>query len=201
MGLRCALYCRVSTEDQTTENQIQPLRDRAKSKGYTIVKEYVETGSGAKKDREQFCLMLDEADKRTFDLILVWALDRFSREGVSNMVAYINRLKRAGVGLESKQEEWLDISDEGPGQVLLFFMAWIAKQERKRLSERVRAGMKRAKDGGAHIGRPDKSKDKGRRRTSGYCLSWQSGKRKKPQRKQGSPVSSLSEHMNTDVIA
>lgn len=170
--MRCAIYARVSKEEQTVENQLQPLRDYAKLKGYEIIKEYVETVTGSRADREQFNIMLNDSDLKLFDSILVWSLDRFSREGVPNMVAYIERLKRNNVNLESLQERWMDISDDGVGQVLLLFMAWIAKQERRRLIERTKAGLVVARKNGKLRGRPVGAKDKGTRKNGGYIDRW-----------------------------
>lgn len=183
--MKAVIYCRVSTEDQTTDNQIVPLRKYAEAMGYTIVKEYTETGSGSKSDREQFNIMLNDADKHHFDIILIWSLDRFSREGIHTMFGYIERLKRAKVDIKSLQEGWLTISDSGIGQVLLSFMAWVAQQERLRISERTKAAYKRKADEAdkkeekPKWGRPLGSKDKGYRCKTGYRMMWQGDKRDK----------------------
>jgi DNA invertase Pin-like site-specific DNA recombinase len=151
--------------------------------GWQVVKEYVETVSGAKQDREEFCNMLADADRRLFDVIVVWSLDRFSREGMSNMLGYVERLKKAKVQLRSLQETWLDISDDGIGQVLLAFMAWVAAQERKRISERTKAAYDRIKkkngDSTVKWGRPVGSKDKEDRIVSGYRNRWKKARKEK----------------------
>lgn len=168
--MRACAYCRVSKNDgsQTTDNQLTPLRNYARAMNWEIVKEYVEMASGGSSDREEFLSMLDDADKRQFDIIIVWSLDRFSREGMSNMLGYCDRLKKSKVGLRSLQEPWMDISDEGVGQVLLAFMAWQAKQERSRIVARTKAGLQQAIKNGKKLGRPMGSKDKGVRRRAGY---------------------------------
>ena len=104
--MRIALSARVSKNDlsQDPENQLIPLRGYAKALGGEIVEEYVDLASGSSGERENFQRMLDDVDKRKFDLILIWSLDRFSREGISNCFGYFERLKRNGVALKSLQE-------------------------------------------------------------------------------------------------
>lgn len=172
--MRIALYCRVSKNDesQTPENQLNPLRDYAKALGGEIVAEYIDMASGGNGDRQGFLKMLEDADKRKFDLLLIWSLDRLSREGISNTLGYLERLKRSGVALKSLQESWLDTRDEGLGQLLLAIFSWVAQQERKRIVERTKAGLERAKKQGKCLGRPGGSKDKKKRRKSGYLLRY-----------------------------
>jgi len=177
--MKIAIYCRVSKNDesQDPQNQLIPLRNYADALGGEIIDEYVDLASGSNGDRAEFRRMLEDADKRKFDLVLLWSLDRLSREGISNTLGYIERLKRNGVDLKSLQESWLDTRDEGLGQLLLAIFSWVAQQERKRISERTRAGLvsarARLKAKGRDLGRPQGSKDKGRRRKSGYLLRYQ----------------------------
>ena len=116
--------------------------------------------------------MFNDANKRAFDLLLIWALDRFSREGISNTLGYLERLKRSGIAVKSLQETWLDTRDDGIGQLLLAIFSWVAGQERKRIRERTLAGLKRARESGKRLGRPLGSKDKKVRRKSGYYMRW-----------------------------
>src|SRR4051794_16175106 len=91
---RAALYARVSTADrsQTPETQLHALREWAKRLGVTVVAEYVDQASGSRADRIALRQMLDGAHRREFDVVLVWALDRLSREGIAAMVSYLERL-------------------------------------------------------------------------------------------------------------
>lgn len=180
--LRIGLYARVSKNDesQDPQNQLNPLRDYAKAIGGEIVWEYVDLASGGNSERENFLKMLNDADKRTFDLLLIWALDRFSREGISNTLGYLERLRRNGIAVKSLQESWLDTRDEGIGQLLLAIFSWVAAQERKRIRERTIAGLKRAREAGKLLGRPAGSKDKKRRRKSGYNMRWAEDKQSSP---------------------
>jgi len=170
--VKVAIYARVSKNDesQDPQNQLAPLRNYAKAIGGKVVEEYIDSSSGGSSDRENFLRMLTDADKRKFDLVLVWALDRLSREGIPNTLAYLERLKRNGIALKSLQESWLDTRDEGLGQLLLAIFSWVAQQERKRIIERTKAGLQRAKKQGKKLGRPAGAKDYKPRRKSGYYL-------------------------------
>ena len=175
--MRIGIYCRVSKNDesQDPQNQLNPLRDYAKALGGEIVAEYKDLASGGSSDREGFLRMLEDADKRKFDLLLIWALDRFSREGISNTLGYLEKLKRNAIAIKSLQESWLDTRDEGLGQLLLAIFSWVAQQERKRIVERTRAGLERAKRQGKRLGRPVGKKDGKPRRKSGYINRWANG--------------------------
>ncbi len=175
--MNIGIYTRVSKSDesQDPQNQFNPLRDFAKAIGGEITAEYADFASGGSSDRKNFLRMLEDADKRKFDLLLIWSLDRFSREGVSNTLGYLQRLKRNGVAVKSLQESWLDTRDEGLGQLLLAIFSWVAQQERKRIIERTKAGLDRARREGKRLGRPPGSKDSRKRKKSGYFLRHRSG--------------------------
>ncbi len=169
---------RVSKNDdsQTPENQREPLNKLASLLGLEVVGSYTDMASGGNSNRPQFQKMLKDAKERKFDIILVWDLSRFSREGISNTLHYLETLAMSGVGLKSVQESWLDTSDQGMGKLLIAIMSWMAQQERQRISERTKAGLARAKASGKKLGRQQGSKDKGRRKKSGYLLRWQNQK-------------------------
>jgi DNA invertase Pin-like site-specific DNA recombinase len=102
---RVAIYARVSTEDrgQNPENQLAQLRAWCAAAGHEIAAEYVDHASGAKgaDKRPRFAAMMDDAHRRRFDILLVWALDRLSREGMVATVGYLQRLAAAGVAFHS----------------------------------------------------------------------------------------------------
>lgn len=149
-----AIYARVSTKDkQETENQLAQLRDYCDKMGWTIVREYVDRVSGKSSDRAEFQKMFTAASRREFDLVLFWALDRFSREGVSATLRYLERLTSYGVDYKSFTEQYLDSCGVFQDAVISI-LATIAKQERIRLSERVTAGLDRARKAGRILGRP-----------------------------------------------
>ena len=173
---RVALYARVSTRDkgQDTENQLAQLREFCRRQGWTVVNEYVDRVSGKQSDnRPQFLRLFTDAGRREFDLVLFWALDRFSREGVLATLNHLNRLTDAGVGWKSFTEQYLD-SCGIFREAVLAILAAIANQERVRLSERTLAGLEVARKAGRVGGRPRAvfSRDKvDRLRSEGFSLA------------------------------
>lgn len=158
--MKIALYGRISTREkgQEVENQLAQLRDFAAKQSWEIVHEYVDCESGAKSDRAEFQRMFRDAAQRRFDLLLFWSLDRFSREGVLETLTHLNRLTAAGVGYRSFTEQYFDSCGIFKDAVISI-LATIAKQERIRISERVRAGLERARSRGKVLGRPRKAID------------------------------------------
>jgi DNA invertase Pin-like site-specific DNA recombinase len=153
--MKAAIYARVSTADgrQDTENQLVELRRFATTQSWEIAGEYIDHESGGRGDREHFQRMFQDASQRRFDLLLVWALDRLTREGVPETFDYIKRLASHGVQFVSFTEEHFRTT--GPaGELMIAVAAWIAKQERMRIFERVRAGLSRARAQGTRSGKP-----------------------------------------------
>jgi DNA invertase Pin-like site-specific DNA recombinase len=152
---RVALYGRVSTKDkgQEVQNQLRQLREFAAHSGWTIVAEYIDHESGKGSDREQFQAMFDAASKRQFDVLLFWSLDRLSREGVLPTLQHLQRLTSYGVGFRSYTEQYFDSCGIFRDAVIAI-IATVAKQERIRISERVRAGLSTARNKGKRLGRP-----------------------------------------------
>lgn len=152
---RVALYARVSTKDgrQDTQNQFAQLRDFCAKQGWDVVKEYADKASGKHGDRTAFQSMFEAASRREFDTLLFWSLDRFSREGVLATLNYLERLTAYGIVYRSFTESYID--SHGPFRdVVISLLAALARQERIRLSERVIAGLARARKEGRIGGRP-----------------------------------------------
>jgi len=146
---RVALYLRVSTDDQTTDNQRPEVEQLARQRG-AVVQVYEENASAAK-SRPAFARCLADARKGHFDVLVIWSLDRFGRSMVGNLLDVLE-LDRLGVQLVSVRETWVDTT--GPTRALLVVMfSWVAEQERLRLIERTRAGMARAARSGTKSGR------------------------------------------------
>ncbi len=151
--MKIALYLRVSTDKQETENQAVQLREFATKQGWQITREYVDCESGSKSDRAEFQRMFADASRRKFDLVLFWALDRLSREGVLQTLTHLNRLESYGVGFRSFTEQFFDSC--GPFKdAVIGIMATLAKQERVKRAERTRAGLAIARAKGSVLGRP-----------------------------------------------
>jgi DNA invertase Pin-like site-specific DNA recombinase len=120
------------------------------------VAEYIDKESGRKgtNGRKQFATLFENAHRRQFDCVLFWALDRFTREGMIPTIQYLQRLASYGVSFHSFTEPHLATDNELVRDILLAVLASLAKQEAKRISERTRAGMARARAQGKRIGRP-----------------------------------------------
>ncbi|GAB3232976.1 recombinase family protein [Hymenobacter seoulensis] len=153
--MKAAIYARVSTRDkgQDNENQLRELRAFAERLGYTVYKEYTDQESGGKADRPQFKQLFQDAHQRRFDVVLFWALDRFSREGVTETLNHLQKLSLAGVQFKSYTEQYLD-STGMFRDAIISILATIAKQERVRLGERTKAGLAKAVSKGKTLGRP-----------------------------------------------
>jgi len=154
--MKVAIYARVSTGEQTETNQVPILETWAKQRRYEIFSIYRDVGSAWQKtDQRELRRLIEDARRGKFEVVMVWALDRLSRGGIGKTFFILDTLKKYNVRVISQQESWTDVSSEL--QPLLFsIFAWIAEQESKRISERTKSGMARAKAQGKHIGRPRK---------------------------------------------
>jgi DNA invertase Pin-like site-specific DNA recombinase len=147
---RAALYLRVSTVDQHPETQLLDLRQMAVQRGYEIVAEFTDKISGTKAKRPGLDQMMSDARRGRFDVVLVWASDRIARS-VKHFLDVLDELNRTGVEYVSFRE---NIDTGGPlGRALVIIVGAIAELERALIVERVRAGMRRARSEGQHIGR------------------------------------------------
>jgi DNA invertase Pin-like site-specific DNA recombinase len=151
--MRTAIYTRVSTVDkQDTENQLAQLKEFCVRSGWEIAGVYDDHASAKTGDRDSFKQLFLDASQRKFDMVLFWALDRFSREGVYKTLMYLNELTSYGVGYRSFTEQYLDSCGIFKDAVISI-LATVAKQERVRISERVKAGIDRARANGKKLGR------------------------------------------------
>ena len=138
----------------------------AEQRGFEVVAIYREEESAwrAGHQRELAQLIMD-ARKRKFRVILVWALDRLSREGSAAILGIVSRLSRYGVKVLLYQESWTEAPGE-LGELLFAIAGWVARMESQRRSERTKAGLARVRAQGRRLGRPPGSKDKRKRRRS-----------------------------------
>ncbi len=147
---RAALYMRVSTVDQHPETQLLDLRQMAAQRGLEITQEYTDRISGVKAKRPGLDQMMTDARRGRFDVVLVWASDRIARS-VKHFLEVLDELNRLGIEYISLRE---NIDTGGPlGRAIIVIVAAIAELERSLIIERVRAGMRRARLDGTHIGR------------------------------------------------
>jgi DNA invertase Pin-like site-specific DNA recombinase len=155
---RAAIFSRVSTDRQTTDNQLQRLRDVAAKAGWQVVQVYEETVSGAagKAKREAYSRMLADATRRQFDVVLAWDVSRLGRS-LRELLECFETLKATGVDLYLDQQ---GVDTTTPAGRALFGMAGVfAEFERSMLIERTKAGLDRAKAQGKRLGRPSVGND------------------------------------------
>lgn len=148
----CAIYLRVSTEDQNPENQIADVKRFAEALKYKVIEIYIDKESGQYSDRREFQRMMADARAKKFKILFIWALDRFSREGIEATLFHIKQLTEAGVALKSYQEQWLDTSVGGISELLIAILSWAAREELKRFKERSMAGKRTMLANGKLIG-------------------------------------------------
>lgn len=158
--MKVAVYVRVSTNEQTTENQIRELTEWADRAGHEVVAIYDDNGiSGAKgrEYRKEFDKLLRGAVRREFDLVAAWSVDRLGRS-LQDLVSFLQELHGAGVDLYLHQQA-LDTTTPS-GKAMFQMMGVFAEFERSMISERVKSGLARAKSNGKKLGRPMTSSDK-----------------------------------------
>jgi DNA invertase Pin-like site-specific DNA recombinase len=149
--MRAALYLRVSTLDQHPESQLHDVLQLAQQRGWEVVGRYVDHGiSGTRAKRPGLDQLMDDARRGKFDVVVCWACDRMARS-VRHFLEVLDELNHVKVAFVSYREQ---IDTAGPlGRALMVIVGAIAELERSLIIERVRAGMRRAKLEGRHIGR------------------------------------------------
>lgn len=153
---RVAIYARVSTDGQTVNNQLEELRSVADRHGWIVAAEYVDRGiSGAKgrDKRPQYDAMLKAANRREFDMIASWSVDRLGRS-LQHLVQFLSDVHAKGIDLYLHQQG-LDTSTPS-GKAMFQMLGVFAEFERSMIRERVQAGLKRARKEGKKLGRPIK---------------------------------------------
>ena len=154
MNKRAAIYVRVSTDKQTNENQLRELRQIAERKGWEVVHEYHDAGISGAKSRESrpgLDQMLKDAQRRRFDVVMAWAIDRLGRSLI-DLLGTIQTLEACGVDLYLDQQA---IDTTTPtGKLMFQITGAFAEFERSMIRQRVRAGLKRAVKSGKQLGRP-----------------------------------------------
>ena len=153
---RACLWLRVSTDSKGQDPELQraDLEQVCAQRGWEIVKVYeVEESAFGKRPREQFQAMLEDARKGKFDVLVVWSMDRFSREGEWSVSRIMAALQDWRVQFYSYNEPFLDTTDPFAGFLIPLF-AWLARQESIRKGKAVKLGMEKAKAQGKAVGRP-----------------------------------------------
>nr|MBF0685237.1 recombinase family protein [Pseudomonas sp.] len=154
MTKRVAIYLRVSTKEQTTENQRRELEVVAGRAGWDVVQVFEDAGVSGAKGREKrpaYDALLKAVARREVDLVAAWSVDRLGRS-MQDLVSFLEDLKGHGADLYLHQQA-LDTTTPS-GRALFGMMAVFAEFERAMIQERVNAGLSRAKALGKRLGRP-----------------------------------------------
>ena len=163
--MRIAIYCRVSTQDQTTENQRLRLTEYARRKGweYDVIEEVMST----RKTRPKKYNLMQQLRRKKYDGVLVFKIDRWARSSYE-LLTEIQELHKKEIKFISYSD---NINLSSPtGKLQFQILSAFAEFERNLIRERTIEGLARAKSQGKKLGRPKGSKDKKIRRKSGYYL-------------------------------
>ncbi len=151
---RVAIYARVSTDGQTTDNQLRELQAVAERHGWQVAETFIDQGIGGAKGRNgrpALDAMLKDIARREFDLVAAWSVDRLGRS-LQDLVGFLGELQAKGVDLYLHQQ---GVDTTTPAGKMLFQMLGVfAEFERAMIQERVKAGLARAKAQGKTLGRP-----------------------------------------------
>lgn len=158
MTKHAAFYLRVSTGEQTTENQHRELSRVAERSGWKVAAIYEDTASGAKgrDERPLYDMMLKDATRRKFDIVAAWSVDRLGRS-LQDLLGFLNELQKLGIDLYLHQQA-LDTSTPA-GRAMFSMCGVFAEYERSLIKERVVAGQQRARANGKRIGRAPHGED------------------------------------------
>jgi DNA invertase Pin-like site-specific DNA recombinase len=154
MTKRAAIYVRVSTDRQTIENQLRELHRIAQRRGWEVIQEYRDAGISGSKGREArpgLDEILKDAQRRRFDVVMAWAIDRLGRSLI-DLLGTIQALEAYGVDLYLDQQA-LDTTTPA-GKLMFQITGAFVEFERSMIRQRINAGLKRAKAAGKQLGRP-----------------------------------------------
>jgi len=166
--MKVCIYARVSKDEhhddrrfQDPMTQIEECRKWCQAHEHDVVAEYIDKWSGADPNRPAFKKALSEYWTKGYKAIVVWKYDRFTREPMFVAMSYINSLRSKKVGVISITEEWFNTSVDNPmAELVMAIMSWASAEERRKISERTKAGIARRRAIGQwHGGRPRKVRE------------------------------------------
>ena len=163
---KCAIYCRVSTDEQDPKHQENALIEYANNNKYEIYKIYTDVTSGAKQSRPALNNLMFDARAKRFDVVIVWKLDRLGRS-LQHLLSIVHEWRLKGIDFVCTTQNFIDTTNAS-GELVFHIFAAFAQFERTLISERTKEGLKTAAKKGRFPGRPKGSKDKGPRDRSGY---------------------------------
>jgi DNA invertase Pin-like site-specific DNA recombinase len=191
--MKVAIYARVSTDEQTTENQIPQLEKFANDRGWQIIKIYTENESAWKAGHQrELSNAIVAASNHQFDCLLIWALDRLTRQGIVEIFRLVNTFEKYDVHVVSLQESFLADIDSDFRPIYISLLGFWAKFDSDRKSKRIKASLERRRKLGLPVGRVKGAKDKTDRprKRTGYLLRYADRRPNKlPPKKEGSATS------------
>ena len=149
--MKTAIYARVSTDQQTTDNQVLKLEQVAERNGWEIQAIYADTISGAKSKRPELDRLMKAVIRKEIDMVMVWSVDRLGRS-LQHLTALLSDIESKGINLYLHQQN-IDTSSPS-GKMLFQLLGVFAEFERSMIRERVMAGLDRARSQGKRLGRP-----------------------------------------------
>lgn len=175
---KCAIWARVSTEEQHADNQLPVLRAWAASCGFEVAAEFITedsawtatagNGKGKAFDKARSA-MLAGVRAGTYDVVLCWDIDRLSRRGSEDMQRYLRLLAEAGADVRSHEQAWLNTADPFAREMLVGIFATLARYQSQHRSEQIKAGLARRRAEGKPVGGRQKgAKDRKPREREGY---------------------------------
>jgi DNA invertase Pin-like site-specific DNA recombinase len=153
MTTKVALYCRVSTLDQTIDNQLLELRDHCSKMGWEITKEYSDEGLSGTLSRDKrpaLNSLIKDAYRKRFDAVVCWDISRIGRS-MKELVLFLSDMKDRDIGIVSVRQGF-DTSTT-MGEMMFQFVGILSSWEREMIRERTLAGLERAKSEGKTLGR------------------------------------------------
>ena len=178
-----AVWLRVSTSHQEAGNQVPDVETFIAHHRYEVTARYEISesawngGKDAGEYRRTLQRALDDAHAGKFSVLVIWALDRITREGAEGALRIIRQFRQRGCVVVSVKESWLNTTPEVQ-DILVAFAGWMAQQESQRRSDRIKIGLDRRRAQGKPVGRQPGASDKKPRKRSGYLASWESGRRR-----------------------
>lgn len=162
--MKAAIYARVSTDEQTTDNQLPDMLRIIKERGYERGEIYRENETAWKRGHQkELDRAMNDGVHRRFDVLIIWSLDRFCRQGLWVTLSKVQQLWQAGVKIVSPQDSWIETDNELERDLMMAMKASMAKSESDRRSERIKAGNARLIAQGRAVGGKPGRKDKGKR--------------------------------------
>jgi putative DNA-invertase from lambdoid prophage Rac len=175
-----AVWLRVSTGHQDSDNQVPDVERFAEHHGYELAERYTVSDSawkngGGAEYRKTLKRALDDAHAGKFSVLVVWALDRIVRDeegGAEAALRIFRQFRQRGCTVVSVKESWLNGAPEVQ-DILIAFAGWMAERESARRSERIRAGLAKRRAEGQSVGRQPGATDRKPRKRSGYVARWE----------------------------